>query len=217
MPERHSALRSAEPRAGRREPQPPARRSIIGEVRGFALLQVAAFPGTVVALRSAVRLTLGVDLPQDLTASRRGGEFCVFKVGAERFWIVGADDTRAAVTAWSNSVREAVPPAMGSVTSLSHARTRLFIEGPAARAVLSQGIALDLHPDAFRCEGSALTALEDTPVLLHRTGPERYELYVLRTYAGWIWEWLTDAALPLGYEVGERSHSAMPADAGTGR
>lgn len=191
MLERRSALMDADSRAAGGEPQP----LILGEVRGFALLQVAAFPGAAAALAGAVRLALGVDLPESMAAPHRAGEYCVFKVGAELFWIVGPDDR------WVASVRDALPPAMGSVTSLSHGRTRLFIEGAAAQAVLSRGITLDLHPDVFDCDACALTALEDTPVLLHRTGAQRYELYVLRTYAGWIWEWLTEAALPFGYEV----------------
>ncbi len=100
------------------------------------------------------------------------------------------------------SLREAVPPAVGSVTSLSHGRTRLFIEGRRAREVLSKGIALDLHPAVFHVDTFALTELQHTPVLLHRVGEHRYELYVLRTYAAWIWEWLTDAALPLRASAG---------------
>jgi sarcosine oxidase subunit gamma len=192
MFERRSALTATEARAGTPAPQ----RLTIGEARGFALLQAEAFADTLAALASAVDRTLGVDLPRDLSAPRRAGGYCVFKVGSERFWIVGPGSTPAASRAWHDLVRDAVSPTTGSITSLSHARTRLFIEGPAAQDVLSKGIALDLHPGAFPCDACALTGLEDTPVLLHHAAPQRYELYVLRTYAEWIWEWLTDAALP---------------------
>lgn len=198
MFERRSALACAGGPPATREPQPLT----IGEVRGFALLQVEAFTDTVPSLEHAVCRTLGADLPRDTSAPRQAGACRIFKVGRERFWIAGPDDTPAAARPWIEVLGDAVTPATGSVICLSHARTRLFVEGAAARDVLSRGIALDLHPGAFPCDACALTGLQDTPVLLHRVAAERYELYVLRTYAGWIWEWLTDAALPCGYEIG---------------
>lgn len=200
MLERRSALPCASPRAGKRGPQPLT----IGEVRGFELLQVTAFADTGAALGDTVRSALGVELPGRMDAPSRAGALCVFKVGPERFWIVGPEDTRI-----GSSLHNAVPSALGSLTLLSHSRTRLFIDGPSAREVLSTGIALDLHADVFRCDACALTGLQDTPVLLHRTGFHRYELYVLRTYTEWIWDWLTDAALPFGYDIVEKSHSSM--------
>lgn len=241
MPERRSALESPDPPTGKREGRP----LVIGEVRGFALLQAAAFVGTLAALERAVRSTLGVDLPKRIDAPRRANGICVFKTGLEQFLLVGPEDAQVASTAraslesssnpapllaedtrlckvgpeqvrpagakdfWADTLRDAVPPAMGSLTSLSHGRTRLFLEGAAAREVLSTGIAVDLHPEVFRCDAYALTGLQDTPVLLHRTGAQRYELYVLRTYAGWIWDWLADAAKPFGYEVVEKSHTSL--------
>jgi sarcosine oxidase subunit gamma len=191
MFERRSALMARDVPAAVGEPTPLR----IGEVRGFALVQAAAFAHTVEALQGAVRSVLEVDLPKSVGTPTRGGGYCVFRVGPEQFWFVGPEDARV------SSLSEAVLPAIGSITSLSHGRTRLFIEGPPAREVLSKGIALDLHPEVFRADACALTELQHTPILLHRTGQDRYELYVLRTYAAWIWEWLTDAALPLGYEV----------------
>ncbi len=241
MLERRSALESLAPPTGKGEGRP----LVIGEVRGFALLQAAAFVGTVAALERAVRSALGVDLPKRIDAPRRANGICVFKTGPEQFLLVGPQDAQVASTEhaglessshpapllagdarlrrvgpepvrpagatefWADTLREVVPSAMGSLTSLSHGRTRLFLEGAAAREVLSTGIAVDLHPEVFRCDAYALTGLEDTPVLLHRTDSQRYELYVLRTYAGWVWEWLTDAALPFGYEVVKKSHASL--------
>jgi hypothetical protein len=45
------------------------------------------------------------------------------------------------------------------------------------------------------------TGLHHTGILLHRTEDARYEIYLTRTFTGALWEWLTDAALPLGYDV----------------
>ncbi len=90
---------------------------------------------------------------------------------------------------------------MGAVTSLSHSRTRIFIEGEPAREVLARSIPLDFHPSAFVIGQFALTGIHHTPVLVHRSGEQRYEIYAMRTFALSVWEWLSDAALPFGYEV----------------
>lgn len=189
MPERRSALTTRDLAAPQGETEPPLK---MGEVRGFSLLQAVAFVDTVEALENAMRSAIGVDLPKCVGEPASSHDHRAFKVGPEHFWIVGPEETSIA------SLREAVGPQIASITSLSHGRTRLFIEGASAREVLSQGIALDLHPEVFPVDACALTELQQTPVLLHRIGQDRYELYALRTYAVWIWEWLTDAALPLG-------------------
>ncbi len=74
-------------------------------------------------------------------------------------------------------------------------------KGAAARELLAQGVPLDFHPDVFRIGQFALTGLHHTPVLIHRRGEDLYELYALRTFGLSVWEWLTDAALPFGYEI----------------
>jgi sarcosine oxidase gamma subunit len=38
-------------------------------------------------------------------------------------------------------------------------------------------------------------------VLLHRVGPEAFELYVPRSYAANLWQWLTECSAEFGYEV----------------
>jgi sarcosine oxidase subunit gamma len=122
----------------------------------------------------------------------------VFKTGPEQFWIVTRDGENLAP-----ALQSAVAATIGAVTTLSHSRTCVFIDGPGAREVLETGIALDLHPEVFRPNCFALTGLHHTPILLHRSGENRYELYAMRTFALWIWERLCDAALPFGYDIVE--------------
>jgi len=55
-------------------------------------------------------------------------------------------------------------------------------------------VPLDFHPEVFRVDHFALTGIHHTPVLIHRTAEDRYDIYALRTYAMTVWEWLTDAA-----------------------
>jgi heterotetrameric sarcosine oxidase gamma subunit len=172
------------------------RRVRVGEVRGWKLVQVAAFPSTSMELEQAVRPLLGADLPPRVGQAITVGTRLLLKIGPEQFWIItrdGEDITR--------TLQLAVRSEIGSVTSLSHSRTCIWIDGPSAREVLAAGIAIDLHPDVFEPHFFALTGLHHTPITIYRSGESRYELYVMRTFAVWAWEWLIDAALSFGYEI----------------
>ena len=196
MLERRSALAEALGKAGQSGPA-GAQRLRLGEVRNWTLVQVAGFPSTLADLELSVSAALGVaSLPARIGIVVEAGPRRILRTGPEQFWILApASDTLAA------RLLEVVTPAMGSVTPLSHSRSRIFIEGGAAGEVLAKGIPLDFHPAVFAVGQFALTGLHHTPVLVHRSGEARYEIYALRTFALSIWEWLTDAALPFGFEV----------------
>lgn len=168
----------------------------IGETRDWKLVQVAAFPTTRTELERAVRASIGVELPARVGDAQAVGSRFLLRTGPEQFWIVTQDSEEIAP-----ALRSAVAPAIGSVTTLSYGRARIWIEGPQSREVLAKGLSIDLDLKVFGPNSFALTGLHHTPVMVLRTGATRFELYVLRTFAVWTWEWLTDAALPYGYDV----------------
>ena len=173
MFERHSALAGVSGSAR------------IGESRGWGLVQAAAFASTHAQLREEMRVALGVELPTSVGTVVRVGERQLLRTGAEQYWII----TRA-----GDDFAPVIPAQMGAVTSLSHSRTCMFIEGDDAGAILAKGVPLDFHPERFLIDQFALTGVHHTPVLIHRSGARRYEIYALRTYALTVWEWLADAA-----------------------
>jgi heterotetrameric sarcosine oxidase gamma subunit len=168
----------------------------IGEIRRWKLLQIAAFSTTTEEFERAVRGSLELGLPARVGVAEDTGARLLLRTGPEQFWVVTQDGDDVAT-----ALRLAVAPAIGSVTDLSQSRTRIWIEGSHSREVLAKGLAIDLDPKVFGPNSFALTGLHHTPVMILRTGATRFELYVLRTFAVWTWEWLTDAALPYGYEV----------------
>ena len=197
MLEAKSALVSALAKGGR-DGADGKRRCRLGELRGYVLLQVAGFPATIAEVERALPPVLGASLPSTLSETVTIGAGRVLRTGPEQFWIVGpagnSDDAEA-------HLRRAIPPAVGAVTALSHSRTRVVIDGACARDVLSKGIPLDFDPDVFRIDQAALTGLHHTPILVHRAGADRYELYAMRSFALSIWEWLADAVLEYGYDI----------------
>ncbi|MEU5880641.1 sarcosine oxidase subunit gamma family protein [Spirillospora sp. NPDC047279] len=81
----------------------------------------------------------------------------------------------------------------GSAVDVSAARTVLELTGPAVRAVLNHGCALDLHPRAFKPGDCAQTLLAQAQVILHQTAPHDYRLFVRTSYADYLARWLLDA------------------------
>lgn len=70
------------------------------------------------------------------------------------------------------------------------------VRGPAARDVLSKGCGLDFHPRVFPAGRCARTRFAQIPVLIEcLEQPSRFELYVARSYSGYLHAWLTDATV----------------------
>jgi heterotetrameric sarcosine oxidase gamma subunit len=193
--ERHSALAGALTLGGR-DGTDGQRRLRIGEARGWGLVQIAAFTTALTELESAVRPVLNAELPKRIGEVVNVEGRRLLKTGSEQYWIIMTDGDDVA-----RRLLDAVNPAIGAVTLLSHSRTCIFIEGAAVRGLLAAAIPLDFHPDVFDVGQFALTGLHHTPVLIHRSGHNRFEIFVMRTFARSVWEWFTDAALSMGYEV----------------
>jgi hypothetical protein len=81
------------------------------------------------------------------------------------------------------------------VTPLSSSRTRIEISGAPVRDVLAKCAAIDFHRNEFKPGTFVLTGIHHVPVLIHCDGADLFYIYVLRTFALNIWEWLCDAGL----------------------
>lgn len=153
----------------------------IGEVRGWRLWQVTAQPGSEAALTALGPLPDKVGL-----ASEAGGRRLML-VGPAQYLLSGDPVS--------------LPDSEVAVVELTHARTRIYLEGAMAAEVLSRGAPLDFHEAAFPVGAFAQTGIHHTPVLIHRVRETRYEIDALRTFALTVWHWLEDACLPFGYAV----------------
>jgi heterotetrameric sarcosine oxidase gamma subunit len=69
----------------------------------------------------------------------------------------------------------------------------LALEGSAARTVLSKACGLDLDSHAFPPGRCARTRLAQLPVIVECREVARFELYVARSYAHYLRDWLLDA------------------------
>jgi heterotetrameric sarcosine oxidase gamma subunit len=197
----HSAL-AGHLKPGARDAAHGEKRLRLTEVRGWHLAQIAAFPNHHREFADRVRACSGVELPVDLYRGVTQGDSRLIRITAHQYWWLAAGGDSLLRLA------QELPASAGTVTVLSASRVRIRISGSAARDLLAAGIALDLHPEVFRVGHSALTGLHHTGVFLERVGDDHYEVYVQRTYAEWLWDWLVDAALPFGYEVAVEERAA---------
>ncbi len=196
MFESHSALESYRAQPGVESAD--GRRALrLGEIAGTHLSQLGVYPGGAARVAAAVLPILGEGegLPDSSARAAVAGDRLIMRIAPDQYWVVGAESGLDA------QLRNAVPPDAGCVTSLDGARTRLFIEGQAARALLGRLVAIDVHPAIFPIRGFALTGIHHVGGLLLRVSEDRYEFFALRTYAASIWEVLTDAVRSFGYEI----------------
>ena len=94
-------------------------------------------------------------------------------------------------------VRAVVLPLGGAAADVSAQRIGLRLTGPRARDVLAKGCSIDLHPRVFHRGCSAQTTLGQAGVVLLALSDagDEYLVLVRSSFAGYLADWLLDAAL----------------------
>jgi methylglutamate dehydrogenase subunit D len=166
------------------------------EVQYLGLASMIARRGCGPALVAAVREHFGSDLPL-LPRRVEAGEFAFVWTGFEQ-WLVSR---RGAA---SNSLEEQLEKlrTFASISDLSDAHAIVRVSGPQARRTLLKGIAIDLHPRAFKTGDCAVTMIGHMGAILWQIddGPT-YDIAVFRSLAESFWLWLTESAAQYGYRV----------------
>jgi heterotetrameric sarcosine oxidase gamma subunit len=184
---------------GGRDGADGARSLRITEVRDWHLTQLGVFGGGASVLAPLVRSITGAALPDSNGEATVSGSHRLYRIALDQYWVISLEEGTG------RALEQAVPPDSGTVAALSGARLCLRLEGAAARDVLAHQVALDLDLTEFPAGCFAQTGFDHVGVLLDRRGRERFELYVLSTFAASTWDVLIDAALPYGYDVGVES------------
>jgi sarcosine oxidase subunit gamma len=143
---------------------------------------------------SAASAALGVDLPAAPNTWVPAGTGQAVWLGPDE-WLLTS--TTEAPEALAGRVREAVLPLGGSATDVSAQRIGLRLSGARVRDLLAKGCSIDLHPRVFGRGSTAQTALGQAGVVLLSladTG-EDYRVLVRSSFAGYLADWLLDAAL----------------------
>lgn len=194
MAERASPLR------GMTGSEPRGAAVTLREIRFASMLQVSAWPETVETVNTVIRELLGTDVPPT-------GRALVHDSSR----VVGAAPGRILVAAQSADLvmrfEAALPTSDAAVTDVSHGRLILRLDGR-AEELLAKVVAVDLSPIACPPGRMAQTTIDHIDVLVHRLAPESFELWVFRSFAQSLLDWLLDAGAEIGVAFSRQSDDA---------
>ena len=173
----------------------------ICERRGRNLVQVSGWRRSFESVCDRLAERLDCRVPTRVGRVTSSGDRSIFRVRPERLWIDGSSSDKV--------LRQLSAEPLGEdavITQLGHGRTVLRITGPNSDLLLNRGLPVDLDPEAFPANAFAQSAIHHMHVLVHRVdlaGELTFDVYVSRDVAVSFWEWLTEAAAPLGCETGQ--------------
>lgn len=134
----------------------------------------------------------GVPLPLDPNRVAAMREIRTLWLGPDE-WLVTAPE--GAAPDLLGRLCRALAGRQAAAIDLSASRGIVEIAGPRARWLLEKGCGLDLHPRAFGPGRCAQTLFARLPVVIEQTNAApAYRLFVRRSAARWLCEWLIDAA-----------------------
>ena len=165
------------------------------ETQPGSIVQLASWPGREDAMRAAIKSVTGLEPTAAPGAGMIEESRSVFGFAPGRWLVV---DQAEGI---GETLREKIGIDLGTVCDLSHGRTALSIEGGSAERVLSKLFALDFSAAAFPVGQAKSTTHHDVFTLIQRTGADRFELYVYRSFARSFWRLLCTSAEEFGFTV----------------
>lgn len=144
------------------------------------------------AFRDAVTDIIEFAIPMDANTVTAHEQRVACWLGPNEWLLICGEDEKAVLAA---KLRDGLGTLFAAVTDVSSGQTIIRIGGQNALDVLAKGCTLDLHPRVFgsgRCaqssiakSGALIRHVDETPTL---------DIVVRRSFADYLWQWLTDAA-----------------------
>lgn len=152
---------------------------------------------------SAVENATRVTLPVEPNTARSAGDLTALWLGPDEWLIVGPPGREGDLV---ERLREELANQHAAVTDVSEARTVIAIAGPCARDLLAKGTSLDLHPRVFGSGRCAQSGMAGAAMILHQADDRpAFELYILNSFADYLWTWLERAGADYGIAVAAES------------
>jgi sarcosine oxidase subunit gamma len=154
------------------------------------------------AFVAAIRGALNFDLPQIPNTAAGAESTHALWLGPDEWLIATAPDDAMARAV---GLKVALVGLHAAVTDIGDSRTVIRLSGPRAREILAKGCPLDLHPRAFGPGRVAQSLIARAGVVIHQADDApSYDIYVLASFAAYLWNWLTDAGLEYGIGAGRQ-------------
>ncbi|BBY22209.1 sarcosine oxidase subunit gamma [Mycobacterium stomatepiae] len=147
---------------------------------------------------TAAATVLGIDcLPTTPSTLLAGPSLDVIWAGPQEWLVMSTDRTGEQL---ETQLRAVITELGGAAVDVSAQRTAVRLRGEHARDVLAKGCSLDLHPRVLGPGAAAQTVLGLAAVVLiplSDNGTD-YRILVRSTFAGYLADWLIDAAAEYG-------------------
>lgn len=176
--------------------------------RGIANLRLD--PKNAEAL-AAFEAGFGFALPTAANTTAGDADTLVLWLGPDEWWLIVPGPEPEAGPGLAEKLRAALAGHFAGVTDVGESRTCIRVSGPKARALLQKGCPLDFHPQVFTAGACAQSILAKAGVTLHLFADESaaqagaegpiFDVYVLRSFAEYLWAWLEDAGREYGVAV----------------
>lgn len=167
----------------------------LAETQPGSIVQLAAWRGEEGAMISTIRDVTGLALPDGAGGGIATDTKAAFGFAPGKFLVVDQEEGLATM------LSGALTAQTGAVTDLSHGRTAIRISGPKAEWVLAKFFAVDFSLPAFPLGSGLSTVHHDIFAQIQRTGANRFDVYVFRSFARSFWQSLCHATEEVGYEV----------------
>ena len=139
----------------------------------------------------AVLQATGMHLPLKANSASIDPQRQLLWMGPDEWLLKTSDGQGGSI---STALRAALQGQHSAVVDVGHGNTTLRVEGPGAADLLARGCPLDLHVRAFPTGSLAQSHVaKASATLLCLQAGTHYELTVRRSFASYLFEWLTAA------------------------
>ena len=155
-------------------------------------------------MADAVAETLGAPPPSTPCTSARTGALTLLWLGPDECLVTMPAGEEQAL---GESLRQHLVGGHASVVDVTDGRTVIRVSGPRAPNLLAKGCTLDFHPRGFAAGLVKQSRLAQIDVILHKiedreiAGGPVFDIYVARSYAAFLWDWLREAGREYGLAV----------------
>ena len=139
--------------------------------------------------RGADAAAKALQLPQEAFHSQHGDPMAYW-IGPDQWLLTSENKLVAEILEHIEGARSGQ---LYAATNMSSGYVCFAISGPAARTVLAMGCGIDMHATAFTTGRCVRTRFAQVPLFIVATGNFDFDLYVDRSYANYLQDWLTAA------------------------
>lgn len=139
----------------------------------------------------------GQDIPADIGKMSSAAQRTALCLGPDEWFLTAPESEREGIAARFAEMSER---ATHSLVDVGHRTVGIDVSGPAAALVLNSGCPLDL--DNFPIGGGTRTILDKAEIVLMRFEREHYRLEIVRSFAEFVWNFLSVAGRELDLDSG---------------